>query len=150
MKDKKCCKVRDHYHYTGEYRSAVYSICNLRCNVPKRVPIVFHNGSNFDYHFIIKELAEKIKKQFNCLGENTKKKKKKFQELINMGKKLQKIYLTYCNLLIAQDLWEAHYQILSIIFLKEFIELNVNKDMMIKYLKLMELNISIATVFLNT
>ena len=25
------------------------------------------------------------------------------------------------NLLIAQDLWQAHYQILSIILLKEFI-----------------------------
>ena len=29
------------------------------------------NGSSFDYHFIIKELAEKFKKQFTCLGENT-------------------------------------------------------------------------------
>ena len=67
-----------------------------------------------------------------------------------MEKKLQKIYLTYYNLLIAQDLWQAHYQILSIIFLKEFIELNVNTDMMIKNGILAELNISIATVFLNT
>ena len=27
MKDKKFSKVRDHCHYTGEYRGAVYSIC---------------------------------------------------------------------------------------------------------------------------
>ena len=26
-----------------------------------------------DYHFIIKELAEELKKQFTCLEENTKK-----------------------------------------------------------------------------
>ena len=45
---------------------------------------------------------------------------------------LQKIYLPYYNLLIAQDLWQAHYQILPIIFLKEFIELNVNMDMIIE------------------
>ena len=38
--------------------------------MPKKVPIVFHNGSNYDYHFIIKELAEEFKKQFPCLGEN--------------------------------------------------------------------------------
>ena len=48
-----------------------------------------------------------------------------------MEKKLPKIYLIYHNLLIAQDLWQAHYRILSLIFLKEFIELNVNTDMMI-------------------
>ena len=67
-----------------------------------------------------------------------------------MGKKLQKIYLTYYNLLIAQGLWQAHYQIVSIIFQKEFIKLNVNMDAMIKNVKLVELNVSIATVFLNT
>ena len=68
-----------------------------------------------------------------------------------MKKKLQKIYFTYYSLLIAQDLWQVHYQILSIIFLKKFVELNVNSMMMmIKNVKLAELNISIATVFLNT
>ena len=39
----------------------------------KKVPIVFHNESNHDYHFIIKKLAEEFKKQFTCLGENTEK-----------------------------------------------------------------------------
>ena len=33
----------------------------------------FHNGSNYDYHFIIKDLAEEFKKQFICLGENNEK-----------------------------------------------------------------------------
>ena len=45
--------------------------------------------------------------------------------------------------MIAQDLWQAHYQVLYIIFLKEFIELNVDND---KNVKRIELNISIATV----
>ena len=67
-----------------------------------------------------------------------------------MERKLQKIYLTYYNLLIVQDLWQAHYQIFSIIFLKEFIELNVKLDMMIKNVKHLELNTGIAAVFLNT
>ena len=43
--------------------------------------------------------------------------------LIKTEKKLQKICVTYCNLLIAQDLCQVHYQILSIIFLKESREL---------------------------
>ena len=50
----------------------------------------------------------------------------------------------------VQGLWQAHYQILSIICLKELIKLNVNSDMMIKNAKFVELNVSIVTVFLNT
>ena len=39
----------------------------------KNIPILFHNESNYDYHFIIKELAEEFKKQITCLGENNEK-----------------------------------------------------------------------------
>ena len=73
VKDKKYRKVRDHRHYAGEYSGAVHSICNLKQSVSKKIPIVFHNGSNYDYHFVIKQLAEELKKQFTCLGESTKK-----------------------------------------------------------------------------
>ena len=47
-KDKKYCKVRDHCHYTEEYRVAVHSISNLKYSVPKEIPIVFHNGYNYE------------------------------------------------------------------------------------------------------
>ena len=64
-------------------------------------------------------------------------------------KKLQKIYLTHYNLLTAQDLWQT-YQILLTTFQNEFIKLNVNMNTMIKNVKIAELNINIATAFLNT
>ena len=48
-------KVRHHCHYTGKYRGAAHSICNLKFNVPNEIPALFHNGSDYDYHFIIKE-----------------------------------------------------------------------------------------------
>ena len=35
-KDKKYCKVRDHFHYTEEYRGAAHSIYNLKYSVPKK------------------------------------------------------------------------------------------------------------------
>ena len=54
------------------YYSA-HDICNLRYKIPKVVPVVFHNGSTYDYHFIIKELAEEFEGEFECLGENTEK-----------------------------------------------------------------------------
>ena len=62
-----------------------------------------------------------------------------------MGKKLQKAYL---NILIVQDLWQAHSQMLLIGLLKEFIKLNVNMDLMID-MKPVELDTKIATAFWN-
>ena len=70
---KKMQKVRDHCHYTGKYRGAAHSICNLRYKIKKEIPVVFHNGSTYDYHFIIKQLAREFKGYFHCLGENTEK-----------------------------------------------------------------------------
>ena len=72
-KEKKNYKVRDHCHYTGKYRGAAHNICNLRYKVPKEIPIVFHNGSIYDYHFIMKELEKEFDGNFECLGENTEK-----------------------------------------------------------------------------
>ena len=34
---------------------------------------MFHNVSTYDYHFIIKELAEEFEGEFECLDENTEK-----------------------------------------------------------------------------
>ena len=39
----------------------------------KEIPVVFHNGSTYDYHFIIKELVKEFEENFECLGENTDK-----------------------------------------------------------------------------
>ena len=71
--DKKHYKVRDNCHYTGKYRGAAHNICNLRYKIPKEIPVVFHNGSIYDYHFIIKKLVKEFDRNFECLGENTEK-----------------------------------------------------------------------------
>ena len=71
--NKKHYKVRDHCHYTGKYRGAAHNICNLRYKIPKEIPVVFHNGSTYNYHFIIKELLKEFDGNFECLGENTEK-----------------------------------------------------------------------------
>ena len=65
--------ARDHCHYTGKFRGAAHSICNLRYKTPKEIPVVFHNGSTYDYHFIINKLAKEFYGQLECLGENTEK-----------------------------------------------------------------------------
>ena len=94
--DKNYRKFRDHYHYPREYRGAAHSICNFKYSVPQQDPIAFHNGSDYDYHFII----------ITCLGENTGKyitfTVMIEKEMTKLEKKLQKIYLTYYNLLIGK------------------------------------------------
>ena len=67
-------KVRDHDHLTGKFRGPAHGICNLRYSVPHEIPVKFLNGSSYDYHLIIKELAEEFKgEDFECLAENTEK-----------------------------------------------------------------------------
>ena len=109
------------------------------------------------YHFIIKELAEEFRRLFACLDENnevyitlTVLIEKNLYGLIKKEKKFKKPYLTDYNLLIEQDLWEAHYQILLTILLKEYMKLNVNTDTVTKNVKHDELNTKIASAFLNT
>ena len=51
-------KVRDHCYYTGKFRGAAHSICNLRYKTPKEILVVFHDGSIYDYHFVINNLAK--------------------------------------------------------------------------------------------
>ena len=65
-------KSQNHCHYTGKFRGAAHGECNLRYKVPKEIPVVFHNGSTYDYHFIIKKLVEEFEGEFECLGENRK------------------------------------------------------------------------------
>ena len=45
----------------------------IRYKIPKEFPVEFHNGSTYDYHFIIRELAKEFEGEFEYLGENTEK-----------------------------------------------------------------------------
>ena len=53
LKNKKCHEINYHCYCTGEYRGVVHSTFNLKYIVPKKIPTVVHNGSNYDYNFII-------------------------------------------------------------------------------------------------
>jgi hypothetical protein len=50
-------KVRDHCHLTGAYRGAACNSCNLRCRSPNFIPVILHNLSGYDSHFIARELG---------------------------------------------------------------------------------------------
>ena len=70
--DKNYRQTRDHSPSTGKHRGTAHSICNLRFNVPSKIPIVFRKGSNYDLHFTIKELQARLRGKLNVLGKRQK------------------------------------------------------------------------------
>ena len=76
---------------------------------------------SFKENSIVLEKILKNTKHFQSQQQKTLK------GFIKIENKLQEQYLTNYNLLTAQNLWQAHYQILSIISLKEFLKLNINE-----------------------
>ena len=81
--------------------------------MPNDVPVVFHNISDYDFDFSIKELAYEFEGKFT-------EKYKTFSDPIDtefkeIDKDSNESVVTITNLLIVQDLWPLHYQILLII-----------------------------------
>ena len=57
-------KIREHDHLSGKYRGASCGSCNAKEGKTKIIPVFFHNGSNYDFHFLIEELM-KYEDQYN-------------------------------------------------------------------------------------
>ena len=65
-------KVRDHSHFSGQFRGAAHSKCYLLFRKPKHVPVIFHNLSGYDSHLFIKNLG-KTQGQIDCIPNNEEK-----------------------------------------------------------------------------
>lgn len=50
-------KVRDHDHLTGYFRGAACNNCNINYKLPNFIPVIMHNLSRYDAHFIVPELG---------------------------------------------------------------------------------------------
>ena len=61
-------KVIHHNYYTGLYEGAAHAFCVLKYTRQRDIPVVIHNGSNYDFHLIIKELANKLREDINCIA----------------------------------------------------------------------------------
>lgn len=64
--------VIDHCHFTSKARTRLHSACNLLLKSPRFLPIVMHNGSNYDFFFILPELAKR-KLRLTCIPKNQEK-----------------------------------------------------------------------------
>ena len=103
--------------------------------------------SNYDYHFIIKELAKEFEGKFTCLRENTETyitfSIPKKTEVQRIGKNGAKITKTVSYRLQCID--SARFMASSLPNLKEFINLNVNMNMTINNVKTVKLNTKIVS-----
>ena len=59
----------DHCHYTGKYRGAAHSHCNLEFQTPKFIPVFFHNLSRYDAHLFINNLGS-VDGKIDCIPKN--------------------------------------------------------------------------------
>ena len=67
-------RVRDHCHFTGQYRGPAHNSCNLKYRKPNSVPVFFHNLSGYDSHLFIKKLGSPDKKEnIDCIPNNEEK-----------------------------------------------------------------------------
>ena len=76
-------RVRDHCHFTGEYRGAAHNKCNLMCKKPRILPVIFHNLQGYDAHLFIKQLA-KLDGKLDCIP-STEEKYLSFSKTIKVG-----------------------------------------------------------------
>ena len=85
-------KVKDHDHYTGIYRGAAHSTCNFRYSAQRDIPVVIHNGSKYDFHLIIKELAEEFRSEIHCIPEDKESTKHLVFQLCTEQLKIMKFF----------------------------------------------------------
>ena len=68
-------KGRDHCNFTGQFRGAAHSQCNLKYKIDKKrykLPIVFHNLHGYDAHLIF----QKVKREYgktNVIPNNSER-----------------------------------------------------------------------------
>ena len=65
-------KVRDHCHYTGKYRGALHSKCNLRLKRTRTIPVFAYNLTGYDSHLFVKRLADSPG-DVGCIPRNEEK-----------------------------------------------------------------------------
>jgi hypothetical protein len=82
-------KVHDHCHLTGNYRGPACNKCNINYKLPRFIPVILHNLSGYDAHFIVPQLG-RDNGNIDVLATSTEK-------FISFSKKVGKIKLRFLD-----------------------------------------------------
>ena len=66
-------KVADHDHLTGKFRDSAHKACNLNFRKNYAIAVCFHNFTNYDLSFFIKDVATRIDRQIAIIPRNISK-----------------------------------------------------------------------------
>ena len=101
-------KVRHHCHFTGKFRGAAHSSCNLQFKKPKFTPVFFHNLGGYDFHLFVTKLG-KSEGDITCIANNEEIyifSAKRFKlELIWIKTRMKKISFIKYDFLILPNSW---------------------------------------------
>ena len=64
--------MRNHCHWTGKFRGAAHSSCNLRLTEQTFIPVIFHNLKGYDSHLFINAFHS-LQDKPSCIPQNTEK-----------------------------------------------------------------------------
>ena len=65
-------KVRDHCHFTGEFRGAAHNVCNLRIQNRMIIPVIAHNLPKYDLKLFIRDVMKYTDGKANVLAKSSK------------------------------------------------------------------------------
>ena len=65
-------KIKDYDYYSGKYLHVTHKKCSLN-KIQSVIPIVFRNGSNYDFRFLISTMVKKFKTNLSCIPSNFEK-----------------------------------------------------------------------------
>merc|ERR1711888_406502 len=74
IKKNDCRVVRDHCHFTGEFRGAAHNHCIRQYRKTFKIPVFFHNMKGYDGHILFSNLAKlKLKNPPKVIAQSLEK-----------------------------------------------------------------------------
>lgn len=124
-------KVKDHCHFTGQFRGACCYKCNLDLKVKVHIPAFAHNFRGYDSHFLIDAISKQFSEEVDVIPNNTER---FLQASIDLGngeewKKKQCLVFndSLCHLSSSLDTLAKNLADDDLITTKEFIR-SLSKD----------------------